>query len=66
MGEVQLGVQIGCNTSVVKSTIFVPLKSPLVRMEELERKTDSEKTSVDAGQLLKAKTLTGGQYVQFN
>ena len=66
MGEGRLGVQLDCSTSAIRSSNLVRLRSILVRMEERERKTDSEKTSVDAGQLLNAKTLTGGQNVQFN
>jgi len=41
MGEVQLGAQLGYNTSDIKSNIFAHLKSPLVSMEEKERKPDS-------------------------
>ena len=53
MGEVQLGAQLGCNTSDIKSTLFAPLKSPLVSMEEKERKTDSTKN------LCKRRTTVG-------
>jgi hypothetical protein len=66
MGEVQLEVQIGCNTCVIKSIILVPLKSPLARMEERERKREHQKASVDAGQPWDTKTLRGGQNVQFS
>jgi hypothetical protein len=53
MGEVQLEAQPGYNTSHTKSNIFAPLKSPLVSMEEKERKTDSPKN------LCKRRTTVG-------
>jgi hypothetical protein len=53
MGEVQLGAQPGCNTSDIKSNMFASLKSPMMSMEEKERKTDSTKN------LCKRRTTVG-------
>ena len=65
--EVRLEVRIDCTTSDIRSII-----RPLSEITSGEhggagtKDRQREKVSVDAGQQWDARTLTGGQYVQFN